>query len=184
MTTTDTTGAARNYPLPAPESDPRFTFGLLYEVAKTIEAHGYPPLTGGDVVGLYVALFGLLYTMPSAPDLASGPVHAFPPLDHPSNRTDPQPRCGAASERMALFAADVTCPPCLALMAGQNGDADTDPTDDAAIERGAQIDAAVETTGHLPGYYDADSAPDEITAERALDAYLAAYPTDGEDGGA
>lgn len=58
--------AERNYPLPAPESDPRFTFGLLYEVAKTIEAHGYPPLTGRDVTELSVALLGLLYTRDNA----------------------------------------------------------------------------------------------------------------------
>lgn len=180
MTTNDTTTPAleRNYPLPAPESDPRFTFGLLYEVAKTIEAHGYPPLTGRDVVELQVALLGVLYA-PTAAETEN----------------------------------------------------DADPTDHVAIERGAQIDAAVESTGHLPGHHDADSAdqawfwtadwqtgereaneqisagglpvyddmpalfadlderdadgaPDEITAERALDAYLAAYPTDGEDWGA
>jgi hypothetical protein len=107
MTTTDTTtpGTERNYPLPAPESDPRFTFGLLYELAKTIEAHGYPPLTGRDVVELSVALLGVLYT------------HDAP--------TDP---------------------------------ADADPNDYAAIERGREIDAAVEASGHLPGHHDADGA--------------------------
>ena len=54
---------ARQYPLPRPESgnDPRFSFGLLHEAAKLLEAHGYPPLTGRDVVELSVALFTVIY---------------------------------------------------------------------------------------------------------------------------
>lgn len=49
-------------------------------------------------------------------------VHAFPPLeDRGADRSDPQPRCGAASGRMAVFAEDVTCPACLAALRGQNG---------------------------------------------------------------
>jgi hypothetical protein len=120
MNTPDTT-KARNYPLPRPESDKRFSFGLFYDLAQLLQAHGYPPLTGRDLVELRQALFGLLYAKQSVPGFAGDLVHAFPPIDHPSIRTDPQPRCGAASERMALFAADVTCPPCLALMAGQSG---------------------------------------------------------------
>lgn len=128
-----------------------------------------------------MGLFGLLYSTHSDSEHADGPRHAYPPLDQRPNRTDPQPRCGAASGRMALFAADVTCPACLTLMARQNADTQTDATDYEAIERGAQIDAAVEATGHLPGHHDADGADqawfwtEEWQAgEREADAQIAA----------
>lgn len=32
---------------PAVPSDPRFDFGLLYDVAKVLDEHGYPPITVG-----------------------------------------------------------------------------------------------------------------------------------------
>jgi hypothetical protein len=51
----------RHYPLPRPESDPRFCFGLLHDVAKLIEKYGYPPLTGHDMVPLRQALFHVIY---------------------------------------------------------------------------------------------------------------------------
>jgi hypothetical protein len=54
----------RLYPMPAPDNDPRFTFGLLYDTAKTLEAHGYPMPTGVDLVELRQALFGFLYALP------------------------------------------------------------------------------------------------------------------------
>lgn len=46
-------------------------------------------------------------------------VHALPPIDFPGRLAGvvPGPRCGAQDGRTALFAADVTCPQCLALMA-------------------------------------------------------------------
>lgn len=65
--TTQTTTAPPSAPgrvLPLPDTDAesaRFTFGLLHDVAKVLEAHGYPALTGLDVVQLGQALFGLLY---------------------------------------------------------------------------------------------------------------------------
>ncbi|WP_143232483.1 hypothetical protein [Actinoplanes regularis] len=60
MATTD-----RIYPMPAPEDDARFTYGLLADVVKVLERHGYPrPETGGDLVALQSALFGYLYALP------------------------------------------------------------------------------------------------------------------------
>lgn len=56
--------AERAYPLPRPESggDPRFSMGLLADVARVIRDHGYPPVTaGGDLADLQQALFGFLY---------------------------------------------------------------------------------------------------------------------------
>jgi len=52
------------YPVAAREGDddPRFTFGLLADVAKVVESHGYPPVTSGlDLVELHLALFRFLY---------------------------------------------------------------------------------------------------------------------------
>lgn len=51
------------YPLTVPGTDTRFTFGLVFDVAKVLEAHGYPPVTAGlDLVNLRQALFRFLYT--------------------------------------------------------------------------------------------------------------------------
>jgi hypothetical protein len=52
----------RNFPLPRPEDDPRFTFGLTLDIAQRITGQGYPELTGHDFVQLQQALFGFLYT--------------------------------------------------------------------------------------------------------------------------
>jgi hypothetical protein len=54
----------RTYPLPAPESDPRFTFGLTYRVAKALEAAGYPLIDGVDFIELQQALYRFLYEVP------------------------------------------------------------------------------------------------------------------------
>lgn len=52
----------RAYPIrPLPDEDPRFTFGLTLDVAKVLTEHGYPPVTGLDMVDLRQALFGFLY---------------------------------------------------------------------------------------------------------------------------
>lgn len=57
----------RHYPLPRPEEDKRFTFGLTMEVGKLLERHGYPPVTNGDdFVRLQRALFDFVYEAPSA----------------------------------------------------------------------------------------------------------------------
>ena len=50
------------YPLPRPAEDPRFTFGLIREVAQVLTDHGYPKAdSGADHVRLQQALFGFLY---------------------------------------------------------------------------------------------------------------------------
>ncbi|MET0522643.1 MAG: hypothetical protein ABW156_11845 [Jiangellaceae bacterium] len=50
------------YPLPRPEDDSRFTFGLIRDVAKVLAEHGYPPVdSGDDHVRLQQALFGFIY---------------------------------------------------------------------------------------------------------------------------
>ncbi|MEU9687157.1 hypothetical protein [Amycolatopsis japonica] len=55
---------AKNYPLAITDTDTRFTFGLVLDVAAVLTAHGYPPLAGGaDHVDLQQALFGFLYRL-------------------------------------------------------------------------------------------------------------------------
>lgn len=49
------------YPMPAPDNDERFTFGLTYDVARVLADHGYPGLSGNDFVELQQSLFGFLY---------------------------------------------------------------------------------------------------------------------------
>lgn len=62
----------RAYPIPAPVSDSRFTFGLTIDVARILAEHGFPPITaGGDLVALQQALFGFLYA-PTAHDDPDG----------------------------------------------------------------------------------------------------------------
>lgn len=54
----------RAYPVaPAQgDEDPRFTHGLLFDVAQVIAAHGYPAITSGpDLVELHLALFRFLH---------------------------------------------------------------------------------------------------------------------------
>ncbi|MEC3974592.1 hypothetical protein [Amycolatopsis sp. H20-H5] len=51
----------RTYPLPAPDNDPRFTFGLLLDVADVLARRGYPMVTGLDLVELRQTLFRFLY---------------------------------------------------------------------------------------------------------------------------
>ena len=56
------TGDGRAYPLPAADGDPRFTFGLVIDVAEVLEQHGYPsPQSGRDLVELQQALYRFLY---------------------------------------------------------------------------------------------------------------------------
>lgn len=57
----------RRYPLPRPDADdPRFSFGLAYDVAGMMTEHGYPELTGQDFAELQSALYGFLYETPAA----------------------------------------------------------------------------------------------------------------------
>lgn len=54
-----------NYPIPRPDDDPRFTYGLTFDVAKVLTEYGYPPLaSGADFVRLQQALFGFIYKTP------------------------------------------------------------------------------------------------------------------------
>ena len=55
----------RIYPMPRPEDDVRFTYGLLSDVANVLVRHGYErPEAGGDLVALQLSLFGFLYASP------------------------------------------------------------------------------------------------------------------------
>ena len=51
----------RTYPLPRQDDDPRFTFGLVIDVADALEEHGFPKLQGLDHVYLQQALFDFIY---------------------------------------------------------------------------------------------------------------------------
>lgn len=59
----------RRYPLGPADDDPRFTFGLIVDVARVLAEHGYPPMSdeyagiGRDLSGLQQALFGFLYAL-------------------------------------------------------------------------------------------------------------------------
>jgi hypothetical protein len=50
------------YPLPDTGEDPRFTLGLIIDVANVLVSHGYPrPTTGTDYFRLHEAMFGFLH---------------------------------------------------------------------------------------------------------------------------
>jgi hypothetical protein len=52
----------RTYPIQRPGEDPRFTMGLLLDVARLLKDRGFPELKeGGDLVALQEALFGFIY---------------------------------------------------------------------------------------------------------------------------
>lgn len=54
----------RVYPVPPADGDTdhRFSFGLLIDVARVLQNHGYPPISKGrDLVELQLALFRFLY---------------------------------------------------------------------------------------------------------------------------
>lgn len=70
----------RRYPIPAPDEDSRFTFGLILEVADVLAAHGYPKITSGDdFVELQQALFRFLYTTtPTTPTTSADPARLDP----------------------------------------------------------------------------------------------------------
>lgn len=45
------------YPLPQPgDADPRFTYGLLFDIADTLQRNGFPRPTGADWANLMTAL--------------------------------------------------------------------------------------------------------------------------------
>jgi hypothetical protein len=52
----------RLYPISAPADDPRFTVGLLIDLADVLQTHGYPRLcSGGDLLDLQQVMFRFLY---------------------------------------------------------------------------------------------------------------------------
>ncbi|MFE0458120.1 hypothetical protein ACFW1A_02520 [Kitasatospora sp. NPDC058965] len=63
MTTPDNR-PLRNYPVAEPDggNDPRFSFGLLVDVAIRLEKAGYPPIdSGDDLIRLSLALLRFCY---------------------------------------------------------------------------------------------------------------------------
>jgi len=59
---------ARAYPLPQSDGDdPRFCFGLIHDVGKVLESHGFPPVKGTDAVDLMAALFRFVYATDGRP---------------------------------------------------------------------------------------------------------------------
>lgn len=60
--TSQSTRVPNNYPVPPPEPDKRFTVGLVQDVAKALQAHGFPALSSGeDYVRLREHLFQFIY---------------------------------------------------------------------------------------------------------------------------
>jgi hypothetical protein len=61
--TTDNTPTPQPvYPLPAPAStDPRFSYGLLFDIAEVLQRNGFPQPAGTDWAQLMTALGRFLY---------------------------------------------------------------------------------------------------------------------------
>jgi hypothetical protein len=60
--------SARNFPLPRTEDDdPRFNYGLIFDVALALAAAGYPAVVGVDHVELGQALFKFIYAAEDVP---------------------------------------------------------------------------------------------------------------------
>lgn len=49
------------YPLPPPADDPRFTYGLLHDIAEALQHNGFPRSTGTDWANLLIALHQFIY---------------------------------------------------------------------------------------------------------------------------
>lgn len=56
-----------NYPLPRLDEDPRFTYGLHFDLAKVLVEHGFPELSGADYVDLGQAMLRFLYASEDRP---------------------------------------------------------------------------------------------------------------------
>jgi hypothetical protein len=56
------------YPLPAPaDGDPRFTYGLLHDIADVLQRNGFPQPAGTDWAHLMTALGCFLYQNKETP---------------------------------------------------------------------------------------------------------------------
>lgn len=53
-------GSGRAYPVGESDSH-RFTLGLAFDIVTVLRQHGYPSLTGRDLVELQASLFTFLY---------------------------------------------------------------------------------------------------------------------------
>jgi hypothetical protein len=59
---TDTTTPQPVYPLPTPAGDdPRFTYGLIFDIAEVLQRNGFPQPAGTDWAHLMTALGRFLY---------------------------------------------------------------------------------------------------------------------------
>lgn len=58
---TATTTPPPAYPLPAGEHDPRFSYGLIFDIAAVLTRHGYPQPTATDWAHLMLHLGRALY---------------------------------------------------------------------------------------------------------------------------
>lgn len=61
---TDTASISRQpvYPLPAPaDNDPRFTYGMLFDIAEVLQRNGFPQTVGTDWAALMTAVGRFLY---------------------------------------------------------------------------------------------------------------------------
>jgi hypothetical protein len=66
--TDTTTHTPPVYPLPAPGgNDPRFTYGLLFDIAEVLQRNGFPQPVGTDWTDLMTALGGFLYQPKESP---------------------------------------------------------------------------------------------------------------------
>ena len=57
----DATTPQPAYPLPVPADDPRFSYGLLFDIADVLTRHGFPHPAGADWADLMLALSRFLY---------------------------------------------------------------------------------------------------------------------------
>ena len=65
---TNTPSPAPVYPLPAPaDGDPRFTYGLLFDIAEVLQTNGFPQPAGTDWAHLMTALGRFLYQQQETP---------------------------------------------------------------------------------------------------------------------
>jgi hypothetical protein len=64
--TSPSTVAAYPLPRPACDDDPRFTYGLVLDIADVLTGHGYPRPVDTDWADLMLALFRFLYQPPPA----------------------------------------------------------------------------------------------------------------------